>query len=131
MKQIKYKFYFKIILLSLAEILKPSTDINPKKVVIIQLSALMKNDNPYKDHGIIQTWEFAHPNNQKVTGPIERFKKMLKTDSYSMLLNHSNHEIMEVYMSNKVATFEVTVLDSERNITNLNGKLKNTIEKVS
>ena len=136
MKQIKYKFYFKIILLSFlllkpcsAEILKPSTDINPKKVVIIQLSALMKNDNPYKDHGIIQTWEFAHPNNQKVTGPIERFKKMLKTDSYSMLLNHSNHEIMEVYMSNKVATFEVTVLDSERNITNLNGKLKNIKEK--
>ena len=85
MKQIKYKFYFKLILLSFlllkpcsAEILKPSTDINPKKVVIIQLSALMKNDNPYKDHGIIQTWEFAHPNNQKVTGPIERFKKMLK-----------------------------------------------------
>jgi hypothetical protein len=136
MKQIKYKFYFKLILLSFlllkpcsAEILKPSTDINPKKVVIIQLSALMKNDNPYKDHGIIQTWEFAHPNNQKVTGPIERFKKMLKTDSYSMLLNHSNHEIMEVYMSNKVATFEVTVLDSERNITNLNGKLKNIKEK--
>ena len=136
MKQIKYKFYFKLILLSFlllkpcsAEILKPSTDINPKKVVIIQLSALMKNDHPYKDHGIIQTWEFAHPNNQKVTGPIERFKKMLKTDSYSMLLNHSNHEIMEVYMSNKVATFEVTVLDSERNITNLNGKLKNIKEK--
>ena len=46
-----------------------------------------------------------------------------------MLLNHSNHEIMEVYMSNKVATFEVTVLDSERNITNLNGKLKNIKEK--
>ena len=55
MKQIKYKFYFKIILLSSAEILKPSTDINPKKDVKIQLSALMKNDNPYKDRGIIQT----------------------------------------------------------------------------
>jgi len=64
-----------------------------------------------------------------VTGPIVKFKNMLKTDSYSMLLNHSNHEIMEVYMSNKVATFEVTVLDSERNITNLNGKLKNIKEK--
>ncbi len=62
MKQIKYKFYFKIILLSFlllklssAEILKPSTDINPKKDVKIKLSALMKNDNPYKDRGIIQT----------------------------------------------------------------------------
>ena len=39
---------------------------------------------------------------------------MLKTDSYSMLLNHSNHEILEVYMSSKIATFEVTVLDREK-----------------
>ncbi len=121
MKKIKYNFYFNIILLiflltkpSLAEVLKPSMDINPKKVVKIQLSALMKNDNPYKDSGITQTWEFAHPNNQKMTGPLERFKNMLKTDSYSMLLNHSNHEILEVYLSNKVATFEVTVLDREK-----------------
>ena len=121
MKKIKYNFYFNIIFLlflltkpSLAEILKPSIDINPKKVVKIQLSALMKNDNPYKDSGIIQTREFAHPNNQKMTGPLERFKNMLKTDSYSMLLNHSNHEILEVYLSNKVATFEVTVLDKEK-----------------
>jgi len=118
MNQIKYKFYLKIILLSLllvkassAEILKPSKDIDPKKVVKIQLTALMKNDIPYKDRGIIQTWEFAHPNNQKATGPIERFINMIKTDSYAMLLNHTDHEIIETYMSKNVATFEVTVLD--------------------
>ena len=96
---------------SSAEILKPSINIDPKKVIKIQLTALMKNDFPYKDRGITQTWEFAHPNNQKVTGPIERFKNMMKTDSYSMLLNHTDHEIMEVYKSTDVATFEVTVLD--------------------
>ena len=74
----------------------------------------MKNDFPYKDRGINQTWEFAHPNNRKFTGPIERFKNMMKTDSYSMLLNHSSHEILEVYISDEVATFEVTVLDKEK-----------------
>ena len=96
------------------DLIKPNIEIEPKKVVKIQLSALMKNDNPYKDRGIIQTWEFAHPNNQKITGPLEKFKNMIKTDSYSMLINHSNHEILEVYMSNKIATFEVTVLDNEK-----------------
>ena len=121
MKQIKYKFYFKIILLfflffktSSAEILKPNTDIDPKKVVKIQLIALMKNDNPYKDYGIIQTWEFAHPNNQKATGPIEKFKNMIKTDTYSMLLNHVDHEVIEIYASKDVVTYEVTVLDIEK-----------------
>ena len=120
-RQINYKFFLIIILLlslflkpSLAEIIKPSKEIDPGQVIKIQLSALMKNDNPYKDRGIIQTWEFAHPNNQKITGPLEKFKNMIKTDSYSMLINHSNHEILEVYMSSKIATFEVTVLDNEK-----------------
>jgi len=119
--QINYKFFLIIILLlslffkpSLAEIIKPSKEIDPEQVIKIQLSALMKNDNPYKDRGIIQTWEFAHPNNQKITGPLEKFKNMIKTDSYSMLINHSNHEILEVYMSSKIATFEVTILDNEK-----------------
>ena len=121
-KQLKnYNFFLKIILIfflflrpSLADIIKPNLNIEPQQVIKIQLSALMKNDNPYKDRGIIQTWEFAHPDNQKMTGPLERFKNMIKTDSYSMLLNHSNHEISEVYMSNKVATFEVIVMDREK-----------------
>ena len=117
----KNTIFFKIILIfflllktSLADIIKPSANIEPQQVVKIQLSALMKNDLPNKDSGIIQTWEFAHPNNQKVTGPVERFTNMLKTDSYSMLLNHSNHEILQVYISKKIATFEVTVLDKKK-----------------
>ena len=115
----KKNFLFIIFILfnfsyALGDLIKPNIEIEPKKVVKIQLSALMKNDNPYKDSGIIQTWEFAHPNNQKITGPLEKFKNMIKTDSYSMLINHSNHEILEVYMSSKIATFEVTVLDDEK-----------------
>ena len=74
----------------------------------------MKNDSPEKDSGIIQTWFFAHPNNQRVTGPIERFKNMIKTDSYSMLLNHENYEIVEVYKSKGVSTFEVTIMDKDK-----------------
>ena len=118
---VNYNFFLKIVLIiilflkpSLAEIIKPNVNIEPQEVVKIQLSALKENDFPEKDNGIIQTWIFAHPNNQKVTGPIDRFKNMLKTDSYSMLLNHSTHEVIEVFKSSKVATFEVTVLDKDK-----------------
>ncbi len=121
LQQIKYKLLLNIILIpflickiSFADVLKPNTNIKASEVVKMQLSALMKNDYPYKDYGIIQTWEFAHPNNQRVTGPLERFKNMIKTDSYSMLINHKDHEIAEVYKSNEVATFEVLVLDKEK-----------------
>ncbi len=130
-KLINYILYLKIILIfflllktSLADIIKPSSDIEPNEVVKIQLSALMKNDFPNKDSGIVQTWEFAHPNNQRVTGPIERFKNMLKTDSYSMLLNHTTHEVLEVYKSDKVATFQVTVLDKEKKYYKFNWQVE-------
>ena len=115
----KKKFLFIIFILfnfshAHGDLIKPNIEIEPKKVVKIQLSALMKNNNPYNDWGIIQTWEFAHPNNRKITGPIEKFKNMIKTDSYSMLLSHSDHEITEVYKSEDVATFEVTILDNKK-----------------
>ena len=53
-----------------ADLVKPNNGIEPYQVVKIQLKGLMNNDNPYKDVGIEQTWEFAHPNNQKYTGPL-------------------------------------------------------------
>ena len=75
-----------------SDIIKPDKKILPNEVVEIQLNSLMKNDFPTKDIGIIQTWEFAHPINQKNTGPLNNFKKMLKGENYSMLLNHDSIE---------------------------------------
>ena len=115
------KILFKILFVLLfttnfvqAEIAKPNNGIEPYQVVKIQLRGLMENDNPKMDSGIEQTWEFAHPENQKYTGPLENFKKMLKGDSYSMLINHLDHEVIEVYNNDKLAAFEVTVLDKDK-----------------
>ena len=68
-----------------AEIIKPNNGIEPYQVVKIQLRSLKNNDDPFKNAGIEQTWEFAHPNNKKLTGPLERFKTLLSSDSYKML----------------------------------------------
>ena len=99
---------------SFADVLKPSVNIDPKQVVVIQLNALMKNDSPYKDRGIEQTWEFAHPNNQRMTGPLDRFKRMLKGASYSMLIDHKENTVTEIYKSSTMATYEVVVLDKDK-----------------
>ena len=99
---------------SFADVLKPSVNIDPKQVVVIQLNALMKNDSPYKDRGIEQTWEFAHPNNQRMTGPLDRFKRMLKGVSYSMLIDHKENTVTEIYKSSTMATYEVVVLDKDK-----------------
>lgn len=100
--------------ISKAEILKPSSDINPKEVVKIQLTGLQKNDLNFKDSGIEQTWNFAHPNNKKVTGPLVNFKRMLKGNSYEMMIDHLSHTITQLGSSDKWAQFEVVILDKNK-----------------
>ena len=115
------KIIFKILFLLLvtlsfsnAELLSPNNNISPKEVVKIQLSGLQQNDLNYKDSGIEQTWQFAHPNNKRVTGPLSNFKMMIKSDSYGMMINHLSHTITEVGSSDKWAQFEVIILDKDK-----------------
>ena len=74
----------------------------------------MKNDDFFKDSGIEQTWNFAHPENKKNTGPLPNFKQMIKGRSYQMLINHISHTITEVGSGDKWAQFEVIILDQEK-----------------
>ena len=99
---------------STAEILKPSSNIKPSEVVKIQLNGLQKNDLDFKDSGIEQTWNFAHPNNKKVTGPLPNFKRMIKGDTYQMMLDHLSHTITELGSSDNWAQFEVIILDKDK-----------------
>ena len=67
--------------------------IKPFDVLMIQLNSLKNNNTPYKDAGIEQTWEFAHPNNKLITGPLNKFKKMIYGEDYKILISHENSEI--------------------------------------
>ena len=111
-----------------ADLIKPNNNIEPYQVVKIQLRGLKENDSPIKDNGIVQTWELAHPNNQKNTGPLNRFIKMLKGDSYKMLLNHTIHKIIEVKLTNSVASYEVTILDKNKSYYRFNWKVEKYIK---
>ena len=118
-KELQAIFNFLIIFfistsLSNAELIKPRSDIKPFEVVKIQLHGLQKNDKDFKDSGIEQTWNFAHPNNKKNTGPFPKFKTMIKGNSYKMLLNHLSHTITKLGSGDRWAQFEVVILDKEK-----------------
>ena len=115
--QIIFKFLLVFLIsssLSKAELLEPRSNIKPSEVIKIQLAGLQKNDYEFKDSGIEQTWKFAHPNNKKITGPLDNFKRMIKGDSYQMMINHLSHTITQVGSSEKWAQFEVIILDKEK-----------------
>ena len=119
LKVLQTKFEIILILLiftsiSKADLLKPNKNILPSEVVKIQLTGLQNNDSDFKDGGIEQTWNFAHPNNKRVTGPLSNFKMMIKSDSYGMMINHLSHTITELGSSDKWAQFEVIILDKDK-----------------
>tara|TARA_Y100000590_G_scaffold61647_1_gene65843 strand:- start:329 stop:787 length:459 start_codon:yes stop_codon:yes gene_type:complete len=113
------KIYLYIILIfysqvSFADLIKPSNEIDPAKVVYIQLSGLKNNDSPSKNYGIQQTWEFAHPSNKKYTGPLPKFINLLQSEKYKMLINHLDNEIIQVFKSVNKYGFEVTILAEDK-----------------
>ena len=116
---------------SKAELLNPSSAITPKEVVKIQLSGLQQNDLEFKDSGIEQTWNFAHPNNKKVTGPLNNFKRMIKGASYQMMIDHLSHTITEVGGSNKLVQFEVIILDKNKIYHKFNWQVEKYTEEGS
>jgi hypothetical protein len=90
------------------ELLAPDPALSPAEVVVIQLEALQANEAE-SDAGIAQTFAFAHPDNQRLTGPLPRFAQMIKGPQYRTLLNHRSHEVREVSRTDEEVLFAVTV----------------------
>ena len=128
MQKILYIILFFLISLDInAEIIKPDPTISAKDVISIQLKALQINNSPFEDAGIEQTWEFAHPNNRKFTGPLNNFIRMIKNPSYSMMIDHMDHKIIPVEEKETTSYYFVE-------LTDVNGKkygFEWTVEKVS
>ena len=114
--------------ISKAEIIKPNSNIEPSEVVKIQLLGLQKNNDGFEDSGIEQTWNFAHPNNKKATGPLDKFKRMIKGNNYQMMINHISHTVTEIRGSDNMVQFEVIILDNEKIYHKFNWQVEKYIE---
>ena len=121
--------FFLNLSISKAELKIPDKTILPVDVIKIQLNGLMNNDEKFKDSGIEQTWNFAHPENKKNTGPLPNFKMMIKSKSYQMLLNHLSHTITDVGSGDKWAQFEVIILDKEKIYHKFNWQVEKYIDE--
>ena len=109
-----YKFFITLFFLLFSnsvvanDLVKPTPNIPPMQVVEVQLFALQSN-NPENDFGIKQTWEFAHPRNKMVTGPIDRFANMMRTPAYNLLLNNKEFETQEIFNNGNNAGIAVRI----------------------
>ena len=107
-------FFFLFADISNADLIKPNSNLKPLDVLMIQLNSLKNNNNPYKDAGIEQTWDFAHPTNKTSTGPLEKFKQMIYSDNYKILISHENHKTIILKESPNKLVYKVYVLSKDK-----------------
>jgi Domain of unknown function (DUF4864) len=93
--------------------LVPDPKYAPQDVVKIQLQALEHNDQPAADNGIAVAFRFASPSNQKMTGPLDRFIKMVKTPTYAPLVNFKSFEVGDIHHDDSAAQQLVHVTSSD------------------
>ena len=109
-----FTFFFLLTNFSNADLIKPDITLKPLDVLTIQLNSLQNNDYPYKDAGIEQTWEFAHPNNKIMTGPLKKFKQMIYSKSYEILIKHEKSDITILNETNDKSVYKVYVLSKDK-----------------
>lgn len=93
----------------------PTPELAPDQVVRIQLEALQHNDRT--NQGIAAAFNFASPDNKKVTGPLPRFIKMLKSPPYQSMLNHKSVEYGDIKITGDTATQRVVLTGSNGQVT--------------
>lgn len=117
MSRLTINFYSFLILISCLSV---SVDVrasrSAEQVVYAQLEALQRWDGSSVNQALREVWELAHPNNKKMTGPIERFARLLASPGYQPLIGHRAHEISPLGQNREknndrdTATFSVSVL---------------------
>ncbi len=92
---------------------EPDPSLSPQDVVSIQVEALGNNDAPYKDRGLEVTFNFASPANKLMTGPLERFKVMVRNPTYGPMIDHRSANFEMLVVEGNSARIDVILTSKE------------------
>lgn len=95
----------------IAELKQPEPGLLPKEVVEIQVSAMADKD---QRRGALQCASFASPENFAVTGPLDRFARMLRDPKFLILSSPDTVVVGDTIFQDENARVLVTVLSGER-----------------
>ncbi len=92
---------------------EPDPSLSPQDVVSIQIEALGNNDTPYENRGIEVTFNFASPANKRMTGPLERFKVMVRNPTYGPMIDHRSAKYENLVVEGESARIDVILISKE------------------
>jgi len=88
---------------------EPGPNLSPEAVIRIVVDALRDNKPELDDDGIATVWRFAAPSNKAMTGPLDRFTRMIK-GGFSDMLNHVDSNFGPVEINDDLASQPVWLL---------------------
>eukprot|EP00803_Ostreobium_quekettii_P010452 evm.model.scf_31.3 EVM.evm.TU.scf_31.3 scf_31:46305-51402(-) len=102
----------------------PNIDLTREQAVELQLEALQRNNEPFRDHGVEVLYRFANFDPFQRSnffgrpldlGQFERFRRILHSPEYSILLDHTDRELLStLQVSENVWKQRVWVMNRHR-----------------
>jgi hypothetical protein len=97
--------------LDLSRVLLPKASIPPEEVVRLQLAGL---SDPKSDGvGVLQCYAFASPANRAITGPLDRFGKMVRQGAFQCMASPQVVLVGRPQKTDRIARVLVTLVDDE------------------
>ena len=95
--------------------------------ILIKIFDAYKTFSENPDVAIDIIWNFAHEDNQEVTGPKERFSMMLTSEPYDSIVDLKDYSYEVIMESNENIQYEVKVLAKNNNYFVITWIFKKTI----
>lgn len=91
----------------------PDEEYSAEDVIRMQVDSLQENDEPWKDAGIETAYNFASPSNRSNTGPLRKFKRMVKNRMYSDMIDYSRSSYVPIERDGNTAKQEVVLIQDD------------------
>ena len=83
--------------------------------ILIRIFDVYKTFSENPDEAVNIIWNFAHEDNQEVTGPKERFSMMLTSEPYDSIVDLKDYSYKVILESTENIQYEVKVLAQNNN----------------
>ncbi len=83
--------------------------------ILIRIFDVYKTFSENPDEAVNIIWNFAHEDNQKMTGPKERFSMMLTSEPYDSIVDLKDYSYKVILESTENIQYEIKVLAQNNN----------------
>ena len=110
--QVKKYFVFLILLCCSSNFSNENTQISviEADVVLTEILESYKNFSESPQNAVDTIWDNAHPSNREITGPKDRFERMLLSEPYNSILDLKEYSFTKTVETEDSEHYEIKIL---------------------